>query len=78
MALLQRTLYLEKSEKQEKLQQQQNQSGVEKEDASRDNGRDVVSKGTAGAKAKSMSIDPKTYCKLGHFNLLLENYAKGM
>ena len=22
-------------------------------------------------------IDPKIYCKLGHFNLLLGNYAKG-
>lgn len=23
-------------------------------------------------------IDPRTYCKLGHFNLLLENYSKGI
>lgn len=27
--------------------------------------------------SKSISIDPKTYCKLGHFHLLLEDYAKG-
>ena len=24
-----------------------------------------------------IDIDPKTYCKLGHFHLLLEDYAKG-
>lgn len=27
--------------------------------------------------SKDISIDPKTYCKLGHFHLLLEDYAKG-
>lgn len=26
---------------------------------------------------KGISIDPKTYCKLGHFHLLLEDYSKG-
>jgi histone demethylase len=25
----------------------------------------------------SIDIDPKTYCKLGHFHLLLGDYAKG-
>lgn len=25
----------------------------------------------------AIDIDPKTYCKLGHFHLLLEDYAKG-
>ncbi|KAK9507660.1 hypothetical protein O3M35_007468 [Rhynocoris fuscipes] len=25
-----------------------------------------------------VDIDPKTYCKLGHFHLLLEDYAKAM
>lgn len=24
-----------------------------------------------------VNVDPKTYCKLGHFHLLLEDYAKG-
>lgn len=24
-----------------------------------------------------ISIDPKTYCKLGHFHLLLEDFSKG-
>lgn len=24
-----------------------------------------------------IDIDPKTFCKLGHFHLLLEDYAKG-
>jgi histone demethylase len=27
---------------------------------------------------KKINIEPKTYCKLGHFNLLLEEYAKGL
>lgn len=27
---------------------------------------------------KGISIDPKTYCKLGHFHLLLEDYGKGI
>lgn len=27
---------------------------------------------------KESNIDPKTYCKLGHFHLLLENYAQAM
>ncbi|XP_011634228.1 histone demethylase UTY isoform X2 [Pogonomyrmex barbatus] len=27
---------------------------------------------------KGISIDPKTYCKLGHFHLLLEDYDKAM
>lgn len=26
---------------------------------------------------KPINIDPRTYCKLGHFHLLLEDYAKG-
>lgn len=26
---------------------------------------------------KLIDIDPKTFCKLGHFHLLLEDYAKG-
>lgn len=29
------------------------------------------------AEDKGISIDPKTYCKLGHFHLLLEDYNKG-
>ncbi|CAB3368703.1 Hypothetical predicted protein [Cloeon dipterum] len=28
--------------------------------------------------SKEISIDPKTFCKLGHFHLLLDNYAKAM
>jgi hypothetical protein len=27
---------------------------------------------------KEINIDPKTYCKLGHFHLLLEDYVKGI
>lgn len=29
------------------------------------------------ANSKNISIDPRTYCKLGHFHLLLEDYPKG-
>lgn len=29
------------------------------------------------AYTNEISIDPRTYCKLGHFHLLLEDYAKG-
>lgn len=29
------------------------------------------------AESKEINIDPRTYCKLGHFHLLLEDYAKG-
>lgn len=28
--------------------------------------------------SKAINIDSKTYCKLGHFYLLLENYSKGI
>lgn len=28
--------------------------------------------------SKDINIDPRTYCKLGHFHLLLEDYAKGI
>lgn len=28
--------------------------------------------------SKDINIDPRTYCKLGHFHLLLGDYAKGM
>lgn len=27
---------------------------------------------------KGINIDPKTYCKLGHFNILIEDYPKGL
>lgn len=27
---------------------------------------------------KEINVDPKTYCKLGHFHLLMEEYSKGM
>jgi hypothetical protein len=29
------------------------------------------------ANEKKIVIEPKTYCKLGHFHLLLEDYEKG-
>lgn len=33
---------------------------------------------TVDESSKAISIDSKTYCKLGHFHLLLENYSKGI
>lgn len=31
----------------------------------------------ADSHEKDLTIDPRTYCTLGHFHLLLEDYAKG-
>lgn len=31
-----------------------------------------------GELSKAINIDSKTYCKLGHFYLLLENFSKGI
>lgn len=33
---------------------------------------------TGDESSKAICIDSKTYCKLGHFHLLLENYSKGI
>lgn len=58
-------------------------------DEPKDSSTDDVEMGEADAKPpeelskkpeaedKAINIDPKTYCKLGHFHLLLEDYAKG-
>lgn len=35
-------------------------------------------RGSTQASGRDICIDPKTYCKLGHFHLLLEDYAKGL
>lgn len=35
-------------------------------------------KQSADADSKDINIDPRTYCKLGHFHLLLEEYPKGI
>lgn len=32
----------------------------------------------SSSEEKKIVIEPKTYCTLGHFNLLLEDYDKGM
>lgn len=32
---------------------------------------------TSASCSKGINIDPRTYCKLGHFHLLLEDYPKG-
>ena len=34
-------------------------------------------KNEADVNDKGINIDPKTYCKLGHFHLLLADYPKG-
>lgn len=36
-----------------------------------------TSEDTEDPYAKDIDIDPRTYCKLGHFHLLLEDYPKG-
>lgn len=33
---------------------------------------------TETVNSKDINIDPRTYCKLGHFHLLLEEYPKGI
>ncbi|XP_058124387.1 histone demethylase UTY [Anopheles coustani] len=35
-------------------------------------------KQTSDSETDSINIDPKTYCKLGHFHLLLEDYEKAL
>ena len=37
----------------------------------------VVDDKDSSENEKPINIDPRTYCKLGHFHLLLEDYAKG-
>lgn len=34
-------------------------------------------KNESESQEKAIDIDPKTYCKLGHFHLLLEDFTKG-
>lgn len=37
----------------------------------------AIAQPSADANSKDINIDPRTYCKLGHFHLLLEEYPKG-
>lgn len=53
----------EKSDDDSKAEDQNNEIKIEDDDDE--------------AGSKGINIDPKTYCKLGHFHLLLEDYAKG-
>lgn len=39
--------------------------------------KDEQNENVDSAIKESLNIDPKTYCKLGHFHLLLEDYSKG-
>ncbi|XP_050076516.1 histone demethylase UTY [Anopheles maculipalpis] len=48
------------------------QDGTEQEDAVKSECR------TGDDGDKDINIDPKTYCKLGHFHLLLEDYEKAL
>uniref|UniRef100_A0A182YSS2 TPR_REGION domain-containing protein n=1 Tax=Anopheles stephensi TaxID=30069 RepID=A0A182YSS2_ANOST len=48
------------------------QDGTEREGAAEAENR------TGDDSDKDISIDPKTYCKLGHFHLLLEDYEKAL
>uniref|UniRef100_A0A182PAT3 TPR_REGION domain-containing protein n=1 Tax=Anopheles epiroticus TaxID=199890 RepID=A0A182PAT3_9DIPT len=52
-------------------------SVVSEDSTEREDGTKVVE--TAGSDDdKDINIDPKTYCKLGHFHLLLEDYEKAL
>lgn len=39
---------------------------------------DIHEKNPGNGDSDSINIDPKTYCKLGHFHLLLEDNQKGV
>uniref|UniRef100_A0ABD2WGD6 Uncharacterized protein n=1 Tax=Trichogramma kaykai TaxID=54128 RepID=A0ABD2WGD6_9HYME len=67
---LERMLVQAQSEKQrrKKVDSNSNKTNLE---GSKDKEDDEEDKGI-------ISIDPKTYCKLGHFHLLLEDYTKGL
>ena len=43
-------------------------------DAEKRGGKGVLPSGSEGVK----DVDPNLYCLLGHLNLLLEDYPKGM
>lgn len=58
------------------LIQSQNQRKLQ--ESVQTNNKDETAKEDSNASSKVISIDPKTYCKLGHFHLLLEDYSKGM
>ncbi|XP_035728311.1 histone demethylase UTY-like isoform X1 [Vespa mandarinia] len=60
---LERMLVQAQSEKQRRKADSTKLNSEESKDDEEDNG---------------ISIDPKTYCKLGHFHLLLEDYTKAM
>jgi len=50
----------------------------EEEEQERNNVAFVVEEDVKDVKSeKKIVIQPKTYCKLGHFHLLLEDYEKG-
>lgn len=54
----------DKSQNEEETENRDEQSGEDDEEGD-------------GEDEEEISIDPRTYCKLGHFHLLLEDYAKG-
>lgn len=64
--------YLEKM-----LIQAQSEKQHRKADSTKANLDDLKDEMEDDDEDKGISIDPKTYCKLGHFHLLLEDYTKG-
>ena len=64
--------YLEKM-----LVQDQSEKQRRKADSTESNLEDCKDKDDEDEEDKGISIDPKTFCKLGHFHLLLEDYNKG-
>uniref|UniRef100_A0A1B6EEM7 JmjC domain-containing protein n=2 Tax=Clastoptera arizonana TaxID=38151 RepID=A0A1B6EEM7_9HEMI len=59
------------------LVQAQNEKEREKEKEIKKDESNVVPTDNSDS-GKEINIDPKTYCKLGHFHLLLEDYSKAM
>lgn len=72
---------LEQAHCEKELRNKQNNNGDSNNADSDDQKKEVfVDNSIDGLEhySKEINIDPKTYCKLGHFHLLLEDYAKGI
>lgn len=52
-------------------------SNDEKKPVSVDKTEDSIDEDSNNYSSDDINIDPRTYCKLGHFHLLLEDYPKG-
>lgn len=55
--------------------QNQKEEQLEKLEEAKD---EEAATGDGDVEQKEINIDPRTYCKLGHFHLLLEDYSKAL